>query len=89
MKCKKCGGNVIDIVEKQMTIITPIGHNERPFGRFLKTVCKKNLVKSCTNKEFFIFLKNILTSTLGFDITDIREGEMPREIELKKKGLLK
>lgn len=38
-------------------VVTPIGHNERPFGRFLKTVCKKNLVKSCTNKEFFIFLK--------------------------------
>ena len=32
MKCKKCGGNVIDIVEKVRTIITPIGRNERPFG---------------------------------------------------------
>ena len=32
MKCKKCGGNVIDIIEKQISIITPIGHNERPLG---------------------------------------------------------
>ena len=25
MKCKKCGSNIIDIVEKVRTIITPIG----------------------------------------------------------------
>ena len=29
MKCKKCGGNVIDIIEKQLSVITPIGQNER------------------------------------------------------------
>lgn len=39
MKCKKCGGNVIDIVEKQMSIITPIGHNERPLGSVFIARC--------------------------------------------------
>ena len=41
MKCKKCGGNVIDIVEKQLSIITPIGHNERPFGSVFIARCPK------------------------------------------------
>ena len=40
MKCKKCGGNVIDIVEKVRTIITPIGHNERPFGSVFVARCQ-------------------------------------------------
>lgn len=38
-KCKNCGGNVIDIVEKVRTIITPIGHNERPFGSVFVARC--------------------------------------------------
>lgn len=31
-KCKNCGGNVIDIIEKQLSIITLIEQNERPLG---------------------------------------------------------
>lgn len=46
MKCKKCGGNVIDIVEKQMSIITPIGHNERPFGSVFIARCPKCRLES-------------------------------------------
>ena len=38
-KCKKCGGNVIDIIEKQLSIITPIGHNERPLGSVFVARC--------------------------------------------------
>ena len=41
MKCKKCGGNVIDIVEKQISIITPIGHNKRPLGSVFIARCHK------------------------------------------------
>ena len=46
MKCKKCGGNVIDILVKQMTIITPIGHNERPFGSVFVARCPNCLTES-------------------------------------------
>ena len=54
MKCKKCGGNVIDIIEKQLSIITPIGHNERPFGsvfiaRFQK--CRSESSRYSTEEE--------------------------------------
>ena len=45
MKCKKCGGNVIDIVEKQISIITPIGQNERPLGSVFIARCP-NAVRS-------------------------------------------
>lgn len=41
MKCKKCGGNVIDIIEKQISIVTPIGHNERPLGSVFIARCPK------------------------------------------------
>lgn len=41
MKCKKCGGNVIDIVEKVRTIITPIGQNERYLGSVFIARCPK------------------------------------------------
>lgn len=41
MKCKRCGSKVIDIVEKVRTIITPIGHNERPFGSVFIARCPK------------------------------------------------
>lgn len=41
MKCKKCSGNVIDIVEKQISIITPIGHNERPLRSVFIARCPK------------------------------------------------
>ena len=52
-KCKKCGGNVIEIVEKQMSIITPIGHNERPFGSVFVARCSNCLTESSryTKKE--------------------------------------
>ena len=38
-KCKKCGSNIIDIVEKVRTIITPVEHNERPFGSVFVARC--------------------------------------------------
>ena len=41
MKCKKCGSNIIDIVEKVRTIITPIGQNERPLGSVFIARCPK------------------------------------------------
>ena len=41
MKCKKCGGNVIDIIEKKISIVTPIGHNERPMGSVFVARCPK------------------------------------------------
>lgn len=46
MKCKKCGGNVIDIVEKQMIIITPIGYNGRPFGSVFVARCPNCFAES-------------------------------------------
>lgn len=41
MKCKKCGSNTVDIVEKVRTIVTPIGHNERPLGSVFIARCSK------------------------------------------------
>ena len=41
MKCKKCGSNIIDIVEKVRTVITPIGQNERPLGSVFIARCPK------------------------------------------------
>ena len=46
MKCKKCGGNVIDIVEKQISIITPIGQNERPLGSVFVARCPNCMSES-------------------------------------------
>ena len=40
MKCKKCGSNIIDIIEK-VRIITPIGQNERPLGSVFIARCPK------------------------------------------------
>ena len=41
MKCKKCGSNIIDIVEKVRTIVTPIGQNERYLGSVFIARCQK------------------------------------------------
>ena len=46
MKCKNCGGNVIDIVEKQLSIITPIGYNERPLGSGFVARCPNCMSES-------------------------------------------
>lgn len=46
MKCKNCGGMVIDIVEKQMSIITPIGQNERPLGSVFVARCPNCMAES-------------------------------------------
>ena len=46
MKCKKCGGNVIDIIEKQLSIITPIGQNERPLGSGFVAGCPNCMSES-------------------------------------------
>lgn len=53
MKCKNCGGNVIDIIVKQMTIITPIGNNKRPLGSVFIARCPNCLTESSryTKKE--------------------------------------
>ena len=45
-KCKSCGGNVIDIIEKQMSIITPIGQNVRPLGSVFVARCPNCLAES-------------------------------------------
>ena len=46
MKCKKCGGNIIDIIEKQLSVITPIGQNERPLGSVFVTRCPNCMSES-------------------------------------------
>ena len=54
MKCKKGGGNVIDIVEKQISIITPIGHNERPLGSVFiarRPKCRSESSRYSTEEE--------------------------------------
>lgn len=51
MKCKSCGGMVIDIIEKQLSIITPIGQNERPFGSVFVARCPNCLAESSRYTE--------------------------------------
>ena len=52
MKCKKCGGNVIDIVEKQISIITPIENNKLYFGSVFIARCPKcRSESSCYSTE--------------------------------------
>lgn len=53
MKCKKCGGNVIDIIEKQISIVTPIGHNERPLGSVFIARCPKCRSESSRYSDSF------------------------------------
>lgn len=51
MKCKSCGEHVIDIIEKQRSIITPIGHNERPLGSVFTARCPNCLAESSPYTE--------------------------------------